>query len=722
MVALVNNITYQDTNLDNPTAGNRAFTLTQVKDSGGTANGGVDTTTLAVASTVTVVPVNDAPTLTATALNPTFQEAAGLGTQAAAVSVFSGANANTIESGQTITGLTFTVSGLVDGVNETIVVDGKTITLGTTSSGTTTTNSLAYTSTVSSGTATIVLSGGTLSTAATDTLVNNITYQDTNLDNPTAGNRVFTLTQVKDSGGTANGGVDTTTLAVASTVTVVPVNDAPTLTATGTNPTFQEAAGLGTQAAAVSVFSGANANTIESGQTITGLTFTVSGLVDGVNETIVVDGKTITLGTTSSGTTTTNALAYTSTVSGGTATIVLSGGTLSTNATDTLVNNITYQDTNLDNPTAGNRVFTLTQVKDSGGTANGGSDTTTLAVASTVTVVPVNDAPTLTATAVNPTFQEAAGLGTQAAAVSVFSGANANTIESGQTITGLTFTVSGLVDGVNESIVVDGKTITLGTTSSGTTTTNSLAYTSTVSGGTATIVLSGGTLSTAATDTLVNNITYQDTNLDNPTAGNRVFTLTQVKDSGGTANGGVDTTTLAVASTVTVVPVNDAPTLTATALNPTFQEAAGLGTQAAAVAVFSSANANTIESGQTITGLTFTVSGLVDGVNETIVVDGKTITLGTTSSGTTTTNSLAYTSTVSGGTATIVLSGGTLSTAATDTLVNGITYQDTNLDNPTAGNRVFTLTQVKDNGGTANGGVDTTTLSCCLNCYSCVSQ
>ena len=121
------------------------------------------------------------------------------------------------------------------------------------------------------------------------------------------------------------------------------------------------------------MFGGANASTIESGQTITGLTFTVSGLADGANETIVVDGKTITLGTSSSGTTTTNAMAYTSTVSGGTATIVLSGGALSTNATDTLVNNITYQDTNLDNPTAGNRVFTLTQVKDSGGTANGGS-------------------------------------------------------------------------------------------------------------------------------------------------------------------------------------------------------------------------------------------------------------------------------------------------------------------------------------------------------------
>ena len=83
----------------------------------------------------------------------------------------------------------------------------------------------------------------------------------------------------------------------------------------------------------------------------------------------------------------------------------------------------------------------------------------------------------------------------------------------------------------------------------------------------------------------MNGITYQDTNTDDPTAGNRVFTLTQIKDSGGTANGGVDTSTLAIASTVTVVPVNDAPTLSATASNPTFQEAAGFGTQAAAVCI-----------------------------------------------------------------------------------------------------------------------------------------
>ncbi|MFX8422200.1 hypothetical protein ABTL73_21060, partial [Acinetobacter baumannii] len=76
------------------------------------------------------------PTLTATASNPTFTEAAGSGTQAAAVNVFSGTAVSTIEAGQTITSLTFTVGGLVDGANEKLSVDGTAITLGGNSSGT----------------------------------------------------------------------------------------------------------------------------------------------------------------------------------------------------------------------------------------------------------------------------------------------------------------------------------------------------------------------------------------------------------------------------------------------------------------------------------------------------------------------------------------------------------------------------------------------------------
>src|SRR5207244_879484 len=133
-------------------------------------------------------------------------------------------------------------------------------------------------------------------------------------------------------------------------------------------------------------------------------------------------------------------------------------------------------------------------------------------------------------------------------AVSVFSGAAVSGIEAGQTITGLNFTVGGLADGANERIVVDGTAITLGANSSGTTTTNGMAYTVTVSGGKATLVLTKAAgISTANTQTLINGITYQDTSTDNPTPGSRVFTLTQVKDSGGTAGGGVDTTALSIA-------------------------------------------------------------------------------------------------------------------------------------------------------------------------------
>ena len=79
-----------------------------------------------------------------------------------------------------------------------------------------------------------------------------------------------------------------------------------------------------------------------------------------------------------------------------------------------------------------------------------------------------------------------------------------------------------------------------------------------VSGGTASISLSKMTgVSESSINSLINSIQYQNTNPDNPTAGNRVFTLTQIQDSGGTSSGGQDTTTLNIQSTAQVVPVND---------------------------------------------------------------------------------------------------------------------------------------------------------------------
>ncbi|MDV2081252.1 hypothetical protein, partial [Marinobacter xestospongiae] len=282
-------------------------------------------------------------------------------------------------------------------------------------------------------------------------------------NSPSTSNRVVTLTSVQDSGGTANGGDNTGSLAIASTVTVVENNDEPTLTATGSDPTFTEGG------AAASLFSGTSLSTVEAGQTIQGLTFTVSNVADGSAERINVDGTTIVLTHGTSGATATNGLGYSVSVVGTTATVSLTGGTMSTATAQTLVDGMSYQNTS-DSLDTSNRVVTLTGVQDSGGTANGGDDTASLAVASTVTMVDVNDEPTLMATGSNPTFTEG---GT---AASLFSGTSLDTVEAGQAVTGLSFTITNVTNGSNERINIDGTTIVLTHGTNGSTAGNSLNY------------------------------------------------------------------------------------------------------------------------------------------------------------------------------------------------------------------------------------------------------
>ncbi|WP_344960204.1 VCBS domain-containing protein, partial [Zobellella aerophila] len=218
--------------------------------------------------------------------------------------------------------------------------------------------------------------------------MDNLSYQN-NSDGPSTSNRVVTLTSLQDSGGTANGGDNTASLAIASTVTVVQNNDEPTLTANGSHPTFTEGG------AAASLFSGTSISTVEAGQTLTGFSFTVSNVADGSSEVVNLDGTAIVLTHGSSGSTAGNGLGYSVTVVGSTATVSLTGGTLSTATAQTLIDNMSYQN-NSNTPSTSNRVVTITSLQDSGGTANGGDDTASLAVASTVTVVAVNDAPVAT--------------------------------------------------------------------------------------------------------------------------------------------------------------------------------------------------------------------------------------------------------------------------------------------------------------------------------------
>ncbi|MCP4001598.1 MAG: hypothetical protein GY727_11870, partial [Gammaproteobacteria bacterium] len=211
VTALMQNITYENTDTSDPTTGSRTVRFVLTDGDGGTS-ANYDTT-------VTFTAVNDEPTLTATGSDPTFTEGDS------AVGLFSGAAVSTVESGQTITGLTFTVTNVTDTGYEQITIDSTTITLDDAESGSTT--DFSYSVSVSGTTATVTLSGGTASTAAVVSDINNATYIN-NSQAPTDANRVVTITEVVDSGGTANSGDNTGTPVATSTINVDPVNDAPT--------------------------------------------------------------------------------------------------------------------------------------------------------------------------------------------------------------------------------------------------------------------------------------------------------------------------------------------------------------------------------------------------------------------------------------------------------------------------------------------------------------
>jgi hypothetical protein len=174
----------------------------------------------------------------------------------------------------------------------------------------------------------------------------------------------------------------------------------------------------------------------------------------------------------------------------------------------------------------------------------------------TFSITAVNDEPGLTATGINPTFTE------DGPASDLYSSVSITTAESGQTILQLVLTVANVNNGANEILLIDGSDVALTNGNTLASATNSMAVSVGVSGGTATIAVSKAAgISVSAMQTLVDGITYRNTS-NTPNTSNRVVTLTSIQDNGGTANGGDDTATLSVVSTVTVVANNDAPTLT----------------------------------------------------------------------------------------------------------------------------------------------------------------
>jgi large repetitive protein len=186
-----------------------------------------------------------------------------------------------------------------------------------------------------------------------------------------------------------------------ASVTISLKNDAPVVTATGGTPTFTEG---GT---AVDLFSAASINPVEAAQSIISLQLTVTGANNGSDEILAIDGSDVLLTQGNALVTATNALDVSVAVAGTTATVTLSHATGITGAAaQAVIDGLTYRNTS-ENPNPLSRVVTLSSVQDNGGVANSGADTAAPAIAATVTLSAVNNAPTITGTPATVTDQNA---------------------------------------------------------------------------------------------------------------------------------------------------------------------------------------------------------------------------------------------------------------------------------------------------------------------------
>ncbi|MCP4979366.1 MAG: hypothetical protein GY935_02600, partial [Gammaproteobacteria bacterium] len=232
-----------------------------------------------------------------------------------------------------------------------------------------------------------------------------------------------------------------------------------------------------------------------------------------------------------------------------------SGGTLvltfDSNATTALVNSALQQiaySNGSDDPSASARIDWRFDDGNTGGSQGTGGALQATG-STTVTITAVNDAPTVSATATNPTHTEGD------AVVDLFNTVSVSTVESGQTIEQIVLTVTNVTDGSNETLSIDGSIVYL-VNGDNDTTGSGYDYMVDVIGNTATITIDTVGASVVDAQNLIDGFSYQNSS-QNPTEASRVITITGLTDSGG----GTDTSNPGITTTVNVVALNDAPTI-----------------------------------------------------------------------------------------------------------------------------------------------------------------
>ena len=532
--ALIKNITYQNTDTNNPTTGNRTvrFVLT---DGDGATSSNYDTT-------VSVSSVNDAPTI-ASLTNDACNYIENTG----AVIIEQGGNAavTDVDSNNFDTG-TLTVSFVTgsDPVEDVLAIrnegssagqigiSGSNVTYGGTTIGTFTGGS--------SGNALVITLNSSANAAAATALIKNITYENTNAD-PSTSNRTvrFVLT---DGDGATSSNYDTL-------VTVNSTNNAPTIANLSSDSfTFSENAAATiidqSTGAVVTDIDNANFNngtltvSVAAGGTAGEDVLAVKNVGAGAGQ-IGVSGSDITYAGTTIGT-------FTGGTSGNNLVITLNSSANAT-ATSALVKNITYQNTS-DNPSTVDRTVRFVLTDGSGGTTSN-YDTT-------ISISASNDAPTLSELISSVTLAENT---LNSAAQIVDSNVTFADVDSAN-LNGGTLTVSySSGGGAEDQLTVQNQGTGAGQISvSGSTISyenNAIATISTNGANGASLVITFNTANAtvAATKALIQAVMYQNTS-DNPAAARTLsFTVTD-------ANGGATSTAQTVV--VNVTPEADAKTLT----------------------------------------------------------------------------------------------------------------------------------------------------------------
>ena len=552
-------------------------------------------------------------------------------------------------------------------------------------------------------TATNIILTGAASLAEYQSAIEAISFNNTS-ENPDLAARNVTVV-VND--GTANSNVATTT------ISVIPVNNPPVVDLDndpgGDNDAAYSTTYTEGDANPAGITDGNATITDPDDTSFVNLQLTVAGVEDGVDEVLALGGTEIPLdGSNNPATVTVGSNTYTVTLAGNVLTLTdNAGGEISDADAEAIVNAIGYENQS-ENPTSGDRTIEVT--------VNDG-DTVSVVATSTVSVIPVNDPPV-----VNLDPNNSGGGANDAGFEATFTegdtavgviDADADVSDPENNVTQLEIVVNNVNDGGAEIVTLGGQSFALNTDQTVTGVSvggSTVDLTYVAATGTFTISDNGNVIPQADLDALVQGITYQNISED-PTEGNRTLSFTATDADGLTSDSAVSTVTVEAVNDPPVLDldVNDSSGATGADYQTTFTEGD------AAVNVADGLDADASDAENNITSLEIVVNNVSDGAAEEITLGGQTFALDTNQFLTVSVGGssldLAYVAET--GTFAITNSAGsnaTIPQAALDTLLQGITYENTS-ENPTEGDRTFTFTATDAEGLPSNTAVSTITVA-----------